>query len=320
MRSAVLLLVFNRPDTTRQVFEAIRSARPPRLYVVADGPHANRPGAERCAEVRRIATAVDWPCEVRTLFREQNLGCQMGVSGGITWFFENEQEGIILEDDVLPVGSFFDYCDELLERYRNDDRVALVSGCNLISNRFKPTDSYFFSRQTHIWGWASWRRVWKHCDISMKDWPEWRDGNGLARISNGSWLFSAYWRDIFDDTYNGKIDSWAYPWTFTCWRLGLLSALPAENQTHNLGFGSDATHTTGATPDHVLESVPRVLAFPLIHPALVERQTEADKLIDEWVFGITWLSAIKTELYKIIFLRQTVRFLKKIVGFIKVPY
>ena len=114
MRSAVLFLVFNRPVTTQQVFEAIAAARPPRLYVAADGPRAGRPGeTELCAEVRRIATAVDWPCEVRTLFREENLGCRRAVSGGINWFFEQEEEGIIIEDDVLPVPSFFDYCDEL---------------------------------------------------------------------------------------------------------------------------------------------------------------------------------------------------------------
>src|ERR1700690_1974577 len=156
MQSPVLFLVFNRPDTTRRVFEAIRSAQPPRLYVAADGPRGARAGeAERCAEVRRIATAVNWPCEVKTLFRDCNLGCKMGVSSGITWFFEHEPEGIILEDDVLPVPTFFDFCDELLARFRNDDRVAMISGSNLIAGHFDPAESYFFSRCAQIWGWAS---------------------------------------------------------------------------------------------------------------------------------------------------------------------
>ena len=299
MKSAVLFLVFNRPDTTRQVFDTIRAARPPKLYVAADGPRPNRAGeAERCAEVRRIATNVDWPCEVKMLFRELNFGCKMGVSGGINWFFEHEPEGIILEDDVLPVASFFDYCDELLERYRNDERVALVSGCNLVSRRFKPKESYFFSRYNHIWGWASWRRAWQHYDVTMEDWPNWRDTGSLARIGNGSRLFTAYWRELFDKMHRGEIDTWDYQWTFTCWRLGMLSILPSENQTHNLGFGTDATHTLAETPDCVAESMPKELEFPLAHPNTVERQVEADKLLDERVFNLNLKSFLKCKLQK----------------------
>ncbi len=168
MRSPVLFLVFNRPDSTRKVFDAIRSARPPKLYITADGPRPDRPAeAKLCSEVRAIASAVDWPCEVKTLFRESNLGCKAGVSSGITWFFSHEDEGIILEDDVLPVPTFFNFCDEMLERYRDDARVSMISGCNLISNHFSPKQSYFFSRYNLIWGWATWRRAWQHYDVAM---------------------------------------------------------------------------------------------------------------------------------------------------------
>ncbi len=153
MKSPVLFLVFNRPDTTRRVFNAIRSARPPKLYVAADGPRFGRPKeAELCGEVRDIVTSIDWPCEVRTLFREDNLGCKAAVSGGITWFFQHEEEGIILEDDVLPVSTFFDFCDEMLERYRKNAGVYMISGCNLVSNHFTPERSYFFPRDTTISG------------------------------------------------------------------------------------------------------------------------------------------------------------------------
>lgn len=288
MNSAVLFLVFNRPDTTAQVFEAVRAARPPRLYVAADGPRANRQGeAARCAEVRRIATAVDWPCEVKTLFREQNLGCKMGVSGGITWFFENEEEGVILEDDVLPVPSFFPYCDELLDRYRNDDRVGMISGCNLISRHFTPKGSYFFSRYNHIWGWASWRRAWKHYDVRMSAWPAWRDGGGWTGLCAGDRLFEEYWRDIFDSAHRGDIDTWDYQWTFSCWHTGALSTLPAHNQTRNVGFGQGATHTTAEAPLFVIESIAKPLDFPLRHPIEVERQFVADTLIANRAFCVT---------------------------------
>src|SRR5664280_431390 len=147
MKSPLLLLVFNRPDTTRKVFEAIRAARPPRLYVAADGPRPNRPGeAERCEDARRIVSAVDWPCDMKLRFREANLGCRKGVADGVNWFFECEKEGVVLEDDVLPLPGFFDYCDQLLDRYRENERVAAISGCNLVAGRFSARESYFFSR------------------------------------------------------------------------------------------------------------------------------------------------------------------------------
>lgn len=312
LRTAVLFLVFNRPDTTAQVFAAIRQARPPRLYVNADGPRESRAGEEeRCAEVRRIATAVDWPCQVKTLFREKNLGCKLGVSAGIDWFFENEEEGIILEDDVLPQPSFFPYCEELLDRYRSDKRIGLISGCNLISNRFSTPDSYFFSRYSHIWGWASWRRAWRHYDVSMLGWPTWRDSDGLRDISDGSKLFRSYWRAIFQNAYAGRVDTWDYPWTFACWRKGMVTVLPAVNQTYNLGFGPDATHTTAGIPGCVRESQPQPLALPLKHPEKVNRNAVADRLIDRYFFGITLMNVVKQHVASIPVLGRSLKLIKR---------
>lgn len=303
MKSAVLLLVFNRPETTQQVFESIRAAKPPKLYVAADGPREDRQNeAARCAEVRRIVTNVDWPCDVNTLFRDRNLGCKMGVSGGINWFFDHEEEGIILEDDVLPVPSFFSYCDELLERYRHDGRVAMISGCNLVSSRYTPKESYLFSRINHIWGWASWRRVWQHYDVAMDAWPEWRDQNGLVNFSEGDRLFESYWRNKFNAAHSGEVDTWDYQWTFTCWRLGALTTLPARNQTRNIGFGSDATHTATVLPDYVVKSISQSLELPLEHPSEVSRNKVADALIDAEVFGINGVEMIRQWIRKVPFL------------------
>ena len=294
MKSPVLFLVFNRPESTRQVFEAIRAARPTKLYISADGPRAGRAEEARlCAEVRGIANFVDWPCEVKTLFQETNLGCKTGVARGITWFFDHEAEGIILEDDVLPIPTFFEFCDELLERYREDTRVSMISGCNLISGHYAPAHSYLFSRYNHIWGWASWRRAWQHYDVSMAAWPAWRDGHGLHGLPGASRLFERHWRGIFDAAYAGKIDTWDYQWTFAIWQMGGLTALPAVNQTYNLGFGPDATHTTQATPQYVIESRPLPLDFPLTHPRLVERDSQADRIINSKIFGITFRNRIK---------------------------
>jgi hypothetical protein len=313
MQSAILFLVFNRPDTTQQVFEAIRAAKPPRLYVAADGPRQNREREfERCEEVRKIATTVDWPCEVKTLFRNENLGCKLGVSGGINWFFENEEEGIILEDDVLPIPSFFDYCDALLERYRHDQKVGVISGCNLVSKRFKPAESYFFSRYNHVWGWASWRRAWQHYDVNMHNWPEWRDNGGLKSISDSNKLFESFWRAIFDNAYLDGIDTWDYQWVFACWYNGMITTLPCHNQTKNIGFDQDATHTTGATHDYIEESIPEILSFPLCHPLKIERSIDADSLMDKLVFKITYLTRIKKAIMQIPLIKDIRLYCKKI--------
>ncbi len=299
MRSPVLFLVFNRPETTRRVFEAIRAARPPKLYIAADGPRAGRPGeAEICNEVRSIATDVNWPCEVRTLFRDKNLGCKLGVSSGINWFFGHEEEGIIVEDDVLPEATFFDFCDEMLERYRHDERVAMITGSNLVSKEFLAASSYFFTYYCNIWGWASWRRIWNHYDVAMAEWPAWRDSGGLWKLSAGSQLFESHWRPIFDSVHAGKIDTWDYQWTFTCWRLGGLTILPARNQTSNLGFGADATHTKAGAPEYVLDSGARPLEFPLTHPIAVEIDSQANALIGSRIFGINAMTALKQRFSK----------------------
>ena len=123
-------MVFNRPDTTKQVFETIRKARPAQLFVAADGPRENRPDeAEKCAEVRRIVdNGIDWDCKVHRLYRDKNLGCKIACSSAIDWFFEHVDEGIILEDDTLPHPTFFQFCEELLKRYRDDERIMLISG------------------------------------------------------------------------------------------------------------------------------------------------------------------------------------------------
>jgi hypothetical protein len=305
MKSPVLFLVFNRPDTTRQVFQAIRSARPPKLYIAADGPRVSRPGeADRCNEVRRVAKEIDWPCELHTLYRERNLGCKIAVSDAITWFFDQESEGVILEDDVLPLPTFFDYCDEMLERYRRDDRVAMITGCNLVSRHFRPKESYFFSRYCHIWGWASWRRAWRHYDAAMTKWPGWRDNHGLAKMPGANRVFEAYWRPTFDAVHAGNIDTWDYQWTFACWYLGGLTVMPGVNQTHNLGFGEDATHTTAAAPEYVMESRPEPLRFPLVHPGAVERESRADAAIDSKVFRIEIMSILKRRLRTVLAARN----------------
>jgi len=290
LQTAVLFLVFNRPDTTAQVFEAIRKAKPPRLYVAADGPRANRDGeAERVARVREIATAVDWPCEVKTLFREENLGCKYAVSGGITWFFEQEEQGIVLEDDCLPSQSFFWFCEELLNRYQNDFRIWHISGNNFYPKTELPIESYTYGGIFgSIWGWASWRSRWSEYDVEMTMFEEALEKQLLQSAYGGGSTVLSRLRDFWAIRHG--LDTWDYQWVFCRWINSGMTIIPAVNMVLNLGFGNDATHTeSAAEPDKVRQ--PQELLFPIRHPKVMIRNAVLE---DELVLrGPFWVRAIR---------------------------
>jgi hypothetical protein len=283
LRVSVLFLVFNRPEVTATVFEAIRQAKPPRLYVAADGPREGRLGeAERVARVREIATAVDWPCEVKTLFRGKNLGCKNAVSSAITWFFEQEEQGIILEDDCMPQPDFFVFCETLLERYRNDARVSVITGDNFQDGQWRGEASYYFSRYNHVWGWASWRRAWNHYNGELTFWPEWKNSTDWTNKLPDR-IESKYWAKIFDRMYAKQIDTWDYPWTASVWFSGGLTATPNVNLVSNIGFGPDSTHTSN--PNDANANRASAPLGQLIHPAEIRRDIDADSYTFDCAFG-----------------------------------
>jgi hypothetical protein len=283
--SAILFLVFNRPNTTVRVFEEIRRAKPPRLYIAADGPRLDRPGeAERCAEVRRIATAVDWPCDVHTLFRDINLGCGRAVSSAITWFFDHEEEGIILEDDCLPDPTFFSYCDELLDRYRHNQNIMSISGNNFQPDTKGLRDSYYFSIYPHIWGWATWRRAWENYDGALEHWSISSAATHMP-VSIKNIVTLSYWNNVLASVKSGHIDTWDYQLTWSSWVHRYLNIIPAHNLVSNIGFGSDATHTLNCN-DPFAAAPTRPVTFPLTHPKTIGSKVEFDKYTTEFVYGI----------------------------------
>jgi hypothetical protein len=286
----VLLLIFNRPDLTRQVFARIREARPGRLYIAADGPRQTRIGEyELCEEARKIAKEVDWPCEVKILFREKNLGCGKAVSEAISWLFENEQEGIILEDDCIPDGSFFRFCGELLELYRDEPRVMMIGGTFAGSgphefSKKSPnlSASYFFSRHVVCWGWATWRRAWNLFDYKITSWPRLRNTDWLHKISDGSQYHQKYWESSFQSIHNGIVDIWDFQWVFSVWFYNGLSIQPMKNLVTNIGYDENATHTK--IGDGFANTLPNEsIEFPLGHPDLIERNQEMDRWIDQLI-------------------------------------
>ncbi len=251
LNTAVLFIVFNRPDVTAQVFAAIKQARPPRLYVAADGPRQNRSGeSERCAEVRAIVAGVDWPCEVKTLFHETNLGCKRAESSAMDWFFAQEEQGIILEDDCLPSQSFFWFCESCLNRYKDDERIFLISGYNKQNKWNQDKRDYFFSNLGGIWGWASWRRCWNHYDVEMKDIDQFIAGNGFENVL-GKELGGLRKNTIYNSIITNNLDTWDYQWAYARCKNNGLACVPAVSLIENIGFGDDATHTFGSNDDNV---------------------------------------------------------------------
>lgn len=283
MDTPVLLIAWRRPHTLRQVIDAIRPIGPTRLYVACDGPNPERADeAEKVAATRQvIEQEIDWPCQIERLYSDVNQGCRLGVSRAITWFFEQVEEGIILEDDCVPHPDFFTYCTTLLERYRHDARVWCISGNNFQDGQWRGDGSYYFSRYNHCWGWASWRRCWQLYDADLSQWPALRDSGLLDTIFEDSVerkYWSAIWQRLVDE---GKPDTWDYQWTFTCLANGGLTALPNRNLVSNVGFGEDATHTTGASTAPKVD----VGIDPSFIPAFVLRDAKADRYTFRHSFG-----------------------------------
>ena len=288
MDTPVLLAVFNRPRQTRNAMDRLREARPSRLYVTADGPRPGHPtDAARCAEVREAVSKVDWPCDMRTLFREENLGCKRAIGGAISWLFEHEEEGIIVEDDIVADPTFFRFCSELLAHYRDDERIGIISGCNFTSGQATSNDSYFFVRNLNMWGWATWRRVWKLVDLDMSDWNDHRSATFLGEHYGAPWATQQEWERHFDNTVNCRVDTWDYQVCYSLWRQGLLAIDPTVNLIDNDGFSSDATHPQSGKPRCLLDSPSQSMTFPLRHPQVVQLHQTADDILDRDAFGIS---------------------------------
>ena len=276
LRTPVAFLIFNRPDTTATVFEAIAKARPATLLVVADGPRASRPGEEElCAAARAVIDRVDWPCRVLTNFSNHNLGCRGRVSSGIDWVFSLVEEAIFLEDDCLPDPTFFPFCEQMLDRYRMDPRVMHIGGTNFQGTARVSEESYYFSRHVHVWGWASWRRAWRHYDVDMAAWT-WARATGRVSDILSTPLERKAFTPLFDRVSRREIDTWDTQWTVACRAQNGLSIVPSKNLVSNIGFRGDATHTSDAGhPVATMRTFP--LAMPLTHPTY----TVADSVADE---------------------------------------
>ena len=288
MKTPVLFIIFNRLDIAKQVFASIRDYQPVQIYIAADGPRLEKEGEKgKCNDVREwVLLHIDWECDVKTLFRSENLGCGKGPASAITWFFEHEDEGIILEDDCVPHTDFFIFCEQLLEYYRSDKRISILSGCNFDTKKqFSTRDSYYYSVFPYTWGWATWKRNWNEYDYTLSRWKAMKQKDLLAYIFKEK-KYNLAWKSLFDKLSNDEPkDIWDYQFFFQCFRRKQVSIVPSVNLISNIGFGKIATHTTSEDSERAnleLES----MSFPLVHPMELKRNIAYDVFLQELNYGV----------------------------------
>lgn len=283
-QNAILLLFFNRLDTTLTTLEQIAKVQPKKLYLAADGGR-NETEKEQITAIRAsVLRHITWECEIHTRFLDINLGCKIAVSSAISWFFSHEKQGIILEDDCLPTLSFFRFCDELLERYAKQENIFMISGwsaldfakntsVNTLSPKAQLQEDYFFSKYPHIWGWASWARAWQKYQLEFSDFEaEFSPLDNFCSVRE-----RRYWYKIFKTYSQGKIDTWDYPFVYSIWKHKGLCVYPKNNMIANIGFNrSDATHTTGESKFATMPSYD--IIFPLKHPSTITHNAIMDQI------------------------------------------
>ncbi|BAZ42784.1 methyltransferase FkbM [Calothrix sp. NIES-4101] len=304
MKNAIALIIFNRPHTTQRVFNAIREAKPAKLFVIADGIRQHCPDdVEKCAATRKIIEQADWDCEILCNYSETNLGTKKRVSSGLDWVFAQVETAIILEDDCLPHPHFFPFCEELLEYFDNDARIMTISGNNFQFAQSKKSHSqrheysYYFSRYPLIWGWATWRRAWQKYDLAMQHWEIIRDGKWLQDLLDDHRAVK-YWSRIFQKCYQGNLDTWDYAWTFTSWLQNSLSIIPNTNLVTNIGFSPNALNSKAV--NSLFDNHPtNAISFPLKHPPFIIRDTQADKFTQSTQFDPSLNWRIKMKLRQI---------------------
>lgn len=274
----VLFLIYNRPELTKKTFAKIKEIRPRHLFISAEGPNKEKKGdLEKCKKVREIVENIDWPCKIERRFLDDNLGCASGVSSAITWFFSKVDKGIILEDDCLPNLSFFYFCQELLERYKKNKDIMMISGTNLLGEWKSDKQDYLFSRQIAIWGWATWKRAWKRYSHNL---PELKDKNKIEVIKKiiDNEQYYRYILRKTQDTLNGKIDSWGYRWIMSCYLNQGKTITPSKNLVSNIGFSSNAIHTKN--PFSWMANIKsHTMKFPLREPLNLEVNREFQRKV-----------------------------------------
>ena len=281
LHTPILFIVFNRMDTAQKVFNAIRNAQPIKLYIACDGPRTTIKGEkDACAQTRTLIQQIDWPCDVHTNFLNQNEGPSKAPYRFIKWFFEQEEQGIILEHDCLPHPDFFEYCETLLNKYKDDKRIGTISGPNFVPQN-NVSNSYTFTIYNHIWGWATWKRTINKYTLDFTDFSE-KEFNQILNKYFDTYKERAYWKTIFKQIKKGEIPTWDYYLTFCLWRNHLYSISPNKNLVSNIGFGAGAVNTTD--PNSPSANRPSFPILPLsFNQNIIQNKEEEQYYFNEFI-------------------------------------
>jgi hypothetical protein len=271
----VLLIVFNRPDTTVEVFNSIRQIKPKKLFIAADGPRENNEkDATMCPKVKEIVNQVDWNCEVLTYYREKNVGCAKNVSEAISWFFRNVEYGIILEDDTIPNQSFYGFCEQMLLKYQFENKIKLISGTNFLFEHHECLkDYYYYSNLCSIWGWATWRRAWNEFTFNI--------GEVEFELINKRYKNKIYKKNIFKMIKGSalKMDTWDTFWLYNVVKNNGISIVPSKNLVANIGFQGTHYNLTDENSYGVLNMPTYDLSIDnLVHPKLINVNYKLDDI------------------------------------------
>jgi hypothetical protein len=300
----ILFLVYNSLVTTKAVFETIKKSQPKKLYIASDGPKEGNTRDKELVECVRdfVLSNIDWKCEIFTLFRDKNLGNKYACSGAVDWFFSKEEMGIILEDDTVPKQSFFKYCEVLLKYYQHDERIGMIAG-NAPLNNHAAKDSYYFSRYVRFWGWASWRRAWRHYEVEYPNFDNFIKTGGLSTATS-SRREEKYWQKVAE---KGITNTWDFQWLFTCWEQSMLTIIPSVNLVSNHGFHPGATHTTNIHSPHN-RAASFEIKLPLAHPKFVIH----NKLLDDQTIELEFLASFtRRVMFRVSKLRRKLNIYKK---------
>ena len=272
MKKPILFITFQRLDTTKKVFKEIKKYQPEKLFIASDGPR-NKDEEIKCNNVRNyILNNIDWKCEIKTRFLEKNLGIKLGPSSAISWFFNNVDDGILLEHDCVPNQDFFFFCENLLEKYKNDKRIMHISGNFFQKNKIK--NSYYFSKIPHIWGWATWKRAWNLYDINMNNLDDFLKNKNIEKIFKNKRNYYT-WEHLFKEIKNEKIKTWDFQWTYAIFKNNGIAINPNKNLVTNIGFG-DLAENCKNKKDKFANMKLETMNFPLNHPAEIEINEKAD--------------------------------------------
>tara|TARA_Y100000589_G_scaffold71273_1_gene63707 strand:- start:8125 stop:9105 length:981 start_codon:yes stop_codon:yes gene_type:complete len=280
----ILLIAWRRPKETNEVIKSLQKIKPKKLFIACDG--AREGNIEELEKVKKtqevIKKGINWNCDIKWKINVSNLGCKIGVSSAINWFFDNVSEGIILEDDIVTHPDFFIFCEYLLNKYRADKRVWCISGSNNQDDIQRGNGSYYFGKIPLIWGWATWKDRWIEYDINIKNWPTIRDKRILENIFKDE-IERVYWNKIFENFFNyNKPDTWDYPWVLTCIINNGLTVIPNNNLINNIGFNLDATHTKWEKKN---TTIMKGIEEEIIDPEFLVCDLEAEKYQFDFFFG-----------------------------------